>query len=257
MAEAGLASCTPLGAIMARIYCPGCNRKLKLPQHVLEATIRCPHCTRVFQTVVQISFPVSRPSILPGAEESRPEPDPLLTSPHSCQHCGVPLTSPIARTSATVVCDSCGNKTSVYAVLHRCSVCRQLLESPSKTIGTETACPGCKRRLRVPQDVLRIDAPSAPEELWFGCYCPSCSEEVAVCEKDVGSFSVCPHCLVPFDVPHGGHYLEGGSPQAAPDPLDALHEGKEVACPNCQTHFPARADACPVCGKPTPSPSPW
>jgi DNA-directed RNA polymerase subunit RPC12/RpoP len=244
------------GATMARFSCPDCARKVRLPDYVVQATLRCPQCSRTFQ--VKVAAPFSLGEVTAEQTGSSPRVAALLAPAHQCQHCAAPIRSPIGRPAATVVCPSCEKKTSVYAVLHRCPSCGKLLESPSRSTGTETVCPACASSLRVPADVLRKEPPANPDEFWFGFDCLACAEEVATREKDVRTYAVCPHCLVPQVVPHSGHYLEGGSRPAPPrDPLDSLHAGKEVACVGCGTRFPSRASECPSCGTPTPSPCPW
>jgi ribosomal protein S27E len=240
---------------MARFSCPDCACPMKLPDYVVEATVRCPRCSRASQ--VKGVAPVQG-----QATAERPGPPPriaaLLAPPHRCQHCASPILSLSGRPAVTVVCPSCEKKTSVYAVLHRCPSCGRLIESPSGSAGTETECPACDGPLLVPADVLRKEPPNDPEEFWFGFECPACSEEVATREKDVRTYAVCPHCLIPLVVPLSGHYFgKSGRPAPPRDPLDSLHTGKEVACAGCGTRFSAMASECPACGTPTPSPCPW
>lgn len=239
-----------------QVWCPHCRCKLNLPHHIIRATIHCPQCGHVYEATLPAR---SRPAPVPApAEEPELQPSPaLLTSGHACQHCGALIESPAGRSRATVVCPVCDNKTSVYAILHRCPTCRQLLESPSRSAGTPATCPRCLKALRVPKDVLLAEAPADAEEFWFGCYCPGCSGEVAARATDAGTYAVCPHCLIPLTVPHGGHYLQQPDRAPAHDPLHALHDSKQVECPGCHSHFPARAPACPVCGTSAPAASPW
>jgi hypothetical protein len=83
----------------------------------------------------------------------------VRTSPYQCQHprCSWPRNDPVGRQAATVDCPSCGNKTSVYAILHACPRCRRLLESPARSAGTKTTCPGCTKPLCVPKDGVLKD----------------------------------------------------------------------------------------------------
>jgi DNA-directed RNA polymerase subunit RPC12/RpoP len=243
---------------MARHACPGCARKLNVPRHIIRAVIKCPSCSLVFSVVNEAPSPPTPPrppTVAPAADQAVPPP-PLLTSAHQCQHCGSPLTSPVGRPAATVVCPSCDNKASVYAVLHTCPSCRRLLESPSRSAGTETTCPACTHSLRVPSDVVLKGPPAYSDEYRFGFACQSCSREVVSRRPDVGTYAVCPHCRVPLVVPQSGHYLET-APPAARDPLSSLHASKGVACPRCRTRIPARASACPLCGAKSTSPWGW
>jgi len=240
---------------MARFSCPDCPCPMKLPDYVIEATLRCPRCSRAFQ-VKGAASPLGQ------ATDERPGSPPrvgvLLAPSHRCQHCASPILSLSGQPATTVVCPSCNKKTSVYAVLHRCPSCGKLIESPSRSTGTETACPACDGPLLIPADVLRKEPPADPDEFWFGFDCLACSEEVATREKDVRTYAVCPHCLTSQIVPNSGHYLEGiDRPTPPRDPLDSLHAGKEVACAGCGKRFPSRASECPSCGTPTPSPCPW
>ncbi len=148
-----------------------------------------------------------------------------------------------------MVCPACGNKTSVYAVLHRCSVCGRDLESPSGQAGREATCPACTHALLVPHDVLRTEAPDPPDEAWFGIDCPNCPGELVARKEDAGAWVVCPHCLVPLTVPNWGHPLERKRPAKAHDLQEALHQSGETLCPHCQNHIPIRSATCPFCGR--------
>jgi hypothetical protein len=237
---------------MAKVMCPGCLRLLNLPPYVLAARIKCPQCSHFFQT--DQFFPSLREvtSAQPPAPEPAPRPPgaatPVLLAPHHCQHCRVALPSPAGRTEATATCPACDNKTSVYAVLFRCHGCGRLLESPSDQVGREDSCPVCFRRLTVPRDVLRRQLPDPPDESWFGIYCPHCSGRLVANRKDVGSWSTCPHCLVPLVVPNWGHYVRRNEPGRTPDPLVSLHAIPEVRCPQCDFQVPVGSETCPYCG---------
>jgi hypothetical protein len=250
------------------VTCPHCDAKAKLPQYVLEATLRCRRCSRVFTAkgpggpepepppVLHLPAPEA-PAAEPPAEAPAPDrPAPLLTEPHRCQHCSAPVDAPAGQTRATITCAACGNKTSVYAVLHTCSECGRLLESPSSSAGQLTSCPGCGARPQVPRDVLLTEAPTYSNEFWFGIDCPGCGAGLVTRPQDAGAYAVCPRCFVAFHVPRQGRYLEGRPPAGAADPLASLHSDRDVTCPRCQTRFPARAPACPACGAPAPPPAP-
>jgi DNA-directed RNA polymerase subunit RPC12/RpoP len=244
---------------MARHNCPYCDRKMKVPYYVIQATIQCLGCSRHFSVSTEAASPSEvAPSAGPPAGDQGASPPllPLLTLPHQCQHCGASISAPISRHAATVVCPSCDNKASVYAVLHRCPFCGTLLESPSRRAGTETTCPACAKPIRVPNDVLLAEPPGYSDEFRFGFRCPACLGELVSRKEDVGSYAVCPRCRAPIVVPQAGHYPRGLRPARSPDPLDSLHPTKETACPKCRTRLPVTASVCPLCGAPSaPSPS--
>jgi hypothetical protein len=251
---------------MARVVCPNCAAKIKLPEFIRQALIRCPRCANFFWadlTAPPATDRGTKGDLRPASETvgGRPAtPDkaapattravPLLTSPHHCQHCQQPLPSPTGRPRATVECPACTNKTSVYGVPFFCGFCRTLLEAPSAQQGRETTCPHCGRRLHVPRDVLQKELPDRPDDSWFGIDCPNCDDELVANKRDVGVWADCPTCLVPLTVPNWGHYLKDVCHTARHDPLEALHRDTEVRCPSCASKIPAQCATCPCCGKP-------
>lgn len=235
---------------MARLHCPRCASRLRLPGYIRLALVRCPRCSLEFTVGATAQPPTAAPVIPRDTEEvvSAPPAPFQLTTPHLCHHCQQPLGSPIGRASATVTCPGCGNRTSAYAVRHRCSGCGAPLESPAAWSGRETSCPGCHERLVVPRDLLRTDMPDPQDGSWFGCTCPACMQELVAHPADVGVLAVCPRCLVPIAVPCWGHHLEQEGVAHRPDPVMAAHTSRDIACTRCGTRVPATFLRCPVCG---------
>jgi hypothetical protein len=146
-----------------------------------------------------------------------------------------------------MACPFCGNRTSLYAVLHRCTACGILLESPSPQLGHQTVCPRCTAEVVVPRDVLEAEAFDPTDDSWFGFQCPHCNEELVGNKQDVGVLAVCVHCLVPLKVPMWGHHLQAAVHKHTLSSVEAVQASTERRCPHCQTLIPTHCSICPVC----------
>lgn len=243
---------------MARVSCTFCGRKVKLPDYVVRASVRCPGCSQCFD-VDRLACDTSEPkwSAVVVSSVAAPTPPqttsenvpPRLTSPHRCDQCRKPIDAATGLRKTTIVCPTCDQRTSIYAVIYACRSCGIRLETPTRLTGFPTTCPACNCQQTVPSDVLLTTLPNPPDSAWFGLYCPNCTGHLVANKQDVGASSVCPLCLVVLQVPHGGHYLEGTIRQSTLDPLSSLQVSKEGRCDGCQARIPMRGEACPYCGR--------
>jgi DNA-directed RNA polymerase subunit RPC12/RpoP len=245
---------------VARIRCPSCGQKTGLPPYVEVALISCPRCKTLFQASVTGRYELVVPSptvVEPSAVRPPPEPEPeappgpMLTSPHRCQQCKQSINQSFGKQATTVNCPLCKYRTSIYAVLYHCPSCGTLLESPSTCEGADATCPSCKKRFRVPQNLLQVTLPKDATDDWFGFYCPNCERSVVAKREDVEKRAVCPHCLVVLAVPPLGYHVSGANASTPSDPLESLHKTAEMRCENCMAVIPKNCETCPRCGNAT------
>jgi predicted RNA-binding Zn-ribbon protein involved in translation (DUF1610 family) len=103
-------------------------------------------------------FPTSR--ALGGRSSGDGDAITKLTAAHFCSQCKRILKDElfqelrVSAPKATLNCNACDERTSVYAVLHHCENCAILLESPSRLAGKRVSCPGCQFRNEVPSQEL-------------------------------------------------------------------------------------------------------
>ena len=168
------------------------------------------------------------------------------TAPHLCHICKQPLRNTdgkeyltIGKTKSLAPCSSCGHTTSVYAVIHRCPHCSVLLESPTSQIGRSYECPQCGWTAQTPADgLLPLEESSLEDEAYFEVNCPHCDEAAAARIADVDKRNVCPSCLLPFEIPHGGWRIDAPKSTRV-DP--SMH------CPHCSARLPVALNTCPFC----------
>ena len=168
------------------------------------------------------------------------------TAPHICHICKQPLRDAqgeryliIGTTKSLAPCSSCGHKTSVYAVIHRCPHCSTMLESPTKQIGHRYDCPQCGWTAETPADeLLRLDDAIRHDGSYFEINCPHCDAAAAALMADVGQRNVCRGCLLPFEIPQGGWQIED---------VASNHGDPTMHCPNCEARLPVAVDRCPIC----------
>jgi hypothetical protein len=252
---------------MPRVWCPHCRKgAVKVSDPVVQMVFVCPNCCT---TVTVARRPgdgtggqIPRKALesppepvietpLTVADETPPPPVPLetfLTSPHICSQCKRPIHDGIGASRATVVCASCGNRTSLYAIIYRCT-CGNLLESPASREGEKEECPRCGQCLEVPHDVLFEESDGSGSEDWLRFACSHCSRSLVVRQEDAGQRAACPSCYGLLDVPRLAEALSAAP--AERNPLRSVHESSEMRCPKCATRIPTRAQACPVCGQAT------
>ncbi len=169
------------------------------------------------------------------------------TTPHHCHHCDQPLVLPSSgqpfttgKRQDSLVCPSCHRVTSVYSILHRCSACRTLLETPRGRAERMCACPRCGLAEEVPDDLVEsVDDPTVDPQYSFVVDCPDhgCQASWAVLQKDVGRQTVCRSCFGSFSIPRFGRSLVTAAKQT----------GVLVDCPHCHQMIPKNARRCPVC----------
>ena len=213
----------PLAVQSVMFRCPKCNalvvtitewERQRREAGILPAPSRLPRLSAI---VAEVDDAVERVRRLLSPGKPNPEPataprssppppsnfETQLTSPHPCTQCGHGIHAPLGCDRATVVCPACSNRTSLYAVIFRCS-CGVLLEAPIRREGQTDPCPACAQVIRVPADVLRTTPDELPLEAWFRFDCAECARSVAARRDDAGPWAVCPHCHSALDVPHAG-----------------------------------------------------
>jgi DNA-directed RNA polymerase subunit RPC12/RpoP len=241
-----------------RTACPYCHRRMELPEILRETTVRC-GCGHYFDADPLREPPPS--PILPRAPlpprrapaAPPPPPPPLLTTAHQCDQCKGDIDQATGAWASSRVCphENCGRVTSLYAVLYRCPACGQPLETPRRvddqaTAGTETVCPKCAQRVRVPFGALQRDdgRVGTPDE--FGFRCVHCSLGIRAHRSQARQLWTCPHCHKPVEVPPGGRGLGTVAPSTG-HPREVLPE-VTVHCPRCRQKIPKTAASCPFCG---------
>jgi hypothetical protein len=246
-------------AMPRKFSCPGCRADVWVGSDIAQALIRCPTCARLVEyRVGALDLLAGRAAEVSDADDEDRTPDPppewstLLTAPHTCSQCRAPIRSPIGCRAATISCPSCGNRTSLYAVIFLCDSCGDRLESPSRRSGDTTTCPSCLKPVRVPYDLLHADLPEPPDSSWFQVECPGCRRPAVSRKQDVGKLAVCPHCSLALEVPFHGESLGTVGRVREHDPLESLHPAKSAPCPSCRTPIPLGSAACPFCGRAAP-----
>lgn len=260
---------------MPRVYCTDCRvGNIKVPFSVLSVTFRCPRCNQVCVAVTEwererqgekaktaassppvasalsdevqessASFAVT-PTASPGIKQERVQT--RLIKPHVCSQCSAAIREPLGIDRATLACPSCGNRTSLYAVMFRCS-CGQMLEAPTGSEGSSQSCPACDREMQVPWMLVLLKPDEPPLEEWFSFECPECSDRVTARRIYAGQWSVCPLCHSPFEIPLAGEAVEETS-VGERSPNELLQSGSELPCRGCSVILTTRAERCPLCG---------
>jgi hypothetical protein len=234
---------------MDRAVCPYCYHALALDEQSPTRTVKCPACRHFFDTDTPLpSFFTASRRCEPIAPQTGPpsSPDTLLTQPYTCSRCLSELPFPTGLRRSTILCSSCGGKTSLYATLYLCPSGIHLLESPVSTAGQRATCPACQRKCLVPQADLVVRRRVPPEESrWYAFHCPCCHAHLETGREHAGKLAVCPECLHCLEVPYSGEAL-------TPTPIDvaAVHVGESRilrTCSTCRLRIPTHAMHCPYC----------
>jgi WD40 repeat protein len=90
--------------MFAEVWCPHCNRKLRVQQNFLGKSVRCPACTKVFVAedipVVEPAAPAPRPAAAPGRPPGRAVPPPLPRQVPADPAAFAPQPLPVPRAAA-------------------------------------------------------------------------------------------------------------------------------------------------------------
>ena len=243
---------------MIIVGCPGCGWPLVLPDLRLGIVHLCYNCDHPFETrtapILSRKGPRSgeRPTPpTPAPGEAGPAVQTRLTAAHCCTQCREALPATGLRRSS-LVCPSCKQTTSVYAVLHYCPECPTLLESPLSRQGGLGRCPACREHLTIPYDVLFNDGREPPDPTWYAFDCPSCRQTLRSKPADANKSAVCPFCRRSLTIPAAGEPVVPQIPATIEDVSAALESEIVRHCPQCGLQVAARARACQSCGAQVP-----
>jgi hypothetical protein len=227
--------------------CPYCYHGQTITEDQWGDTVKCPVCANFFDTdtpelvpsPVTDATPPEVPRVIPKGYATS------LTAPHVCHQCSDPLNVPTGVSRSTILCPWCHRKTSIYAVIHYCPWCQCLLESPERRSGGLDPCPACKRKVRIPRNVLLKRGTTPPEGERYAFPCPACSGGLEAQTQHAGETAVCPHCLKALQVPPCGEALVrfAGPRNVA----EVVGRGANTRCPTCHQLIPCLATTCPYC----------
>jgi hypothetical protein len=227
---------------MFRVVCPHCSRVHSFPDIYAETVVRCPSCRHTFNAdplrpkprdIIRAQPPP--PPAPPPAAPSQPHR--VLTAPHTCSQCHLPIAWPQNLRRRTLPCPHCGQRTSTFSVLHRCPACDHRLESPLGRTGDEVFCPRCLSTSRVPADLLLPDRAVPTVKVVISIRCPRCESRLLAPAEAVGDWAVCPKCEGPFHVPAIGDVV----------PEHLHHDDVTSHCRHCHLVIPKRSHRCPFC----------
>ncbi len=244
---------------MPILECPTCRWLLVLPERKVGVAFCCLNCEHNFDTstapVVHVGPGRGNPPApaAPGARESPIEAEraarTVLSRSHLCSHpgCERELTA-IGKRNATRECPHCHQPTSIYAILHRCSECDVLLETPRRCMGSMIRCPVCMEQITVPAEALFNDERKLPDHTWLGFRCHGCGAPLQCPSSEARKEAVCPQCQRVLTIPVAGERVAASPAGLAIDGHHGLHTQLTRTCPGCNRPSPRQSVACRHCG---------
>jgi hypothetical protein len=134
-------------------------------------------------------------------------------------------------------------------VIHHCTECPALLETPTTLAGKSVSCPNCRKSLEVPMDVLVRERHPVSEIDWIAFPCPSCTVRLATDPKWAGALAVCVACQNPLRVPElAKRARPPRSIAAAIRTWEIPTEPPPRRCKSCRHPLPRQAINCGYCG---------
>jgi predicted Zn finger-like uncharacterized protein len=127
--------------------CPGCGRKLRVPDGLAGRKVKCPGCGTIFNPAVGADRPPESGDDQPGRHETAAATTDRATGEITlCPGCGRKLRVPESLTGRQVKCPDCATVFTSGGVVED--------DGYGPRLTTAIACPGCRSQVKVATDSL-------------------------------------------------------------------------------------------------------